>query len=680
MTGLANALPDDVETLKAMLLAERARGDRLAQIIKELQRHRFGRRAETLPLDQLELGLEDVQQAEAAAAAETEKTDPAARSQKAKQRRANRGSLPAHLPRVEMVVDVESKACPCCSGELHRIGEDVAERLDIIPAQLRVLVTRRPKYACRACEEGVVQAPAPARLIEGGLPTEATVAHVVVGKYADHLPLYRQAQIYGRQGVQLDRSTLADWVGRAAWLLGPVHARLLERLKASQKLFADETTAPVLDPGRGRTKTGQLWAYARDDRTWCGPEPPGVAYVYAPDRKAERPIAHLSGFRGVLQVDGYAGYRTLAEKGDVRLAFCWAHVRRRFYELAAAGPAPSASEALQRIGELYAVEHDIRGRPADERRSVRQARSQPVIEALEPWLRAKLEIISQKGKLAEAIRYAMSRWDGLSRFLDDGRVELDSNVVERAIRPLATAESLYAPSSSVCKHWDLVFRLEVTRGAVTPHRPSNAFALKVGGSNLVGRAWDDLLGWQHAGLDQLADAMARDAALLRGVSQGQPGPVLVGREVRVDPSDAADRSDTVCGPGLALSRRQTHAVEGGGDVLIRPASRHAPDHSQRVVRGAAVVAARLRLAKPEFGVLAALPVDDENDLARRFVDVGGDLVHQRSQQLLAGAHGDASRLPRGPEVLGQAHQIRRRRRGDRFGGRVQSRLAVLNAA
>ncbi len=447
-----------------MLLAERARADRLAQIIKELQRHRFGRRAETLPLDQLELGLEDVQQAEAAQAAETEKADPAARSETAKRRRANRGSLPAHLPRVEVVVDVESMSCPCCSGELHRIGEDVAERLDIIPAQLRVLVTRRPKYACRACEEGVVQAPAPARLIEGGLPTEATVAHVIVAKYADHLPLYRQAQIYARQGVQLDRSTLADWVGRAAWLLGPVHARLLERLKASQKLFADETTAPVLDPGRGRTKTGQLWAYARDDRTWCGPEPPGVAYVYAPDRKAERPIAHLSGFQGVLQVDGYAGYRTLAEKGDVRLAFCWAHVRRRFYELAAAGPAPIASEALQRIGELYAVEHDIRGRPADERRSARQARSRPVIEALEPWLRAKLGTISQKGKLAEAIRYALSRWEGLSRFLDDGRVELDSNVVERAIRPLALnrKNALFAGSDAGGQHWAVLASLVET--------------------------------------------------------------------------------------------------------------------------------------------------------------------------------------------------------------------------
>ena len=234
-----------------MLLAERARTDRLTQIIKELQRHRFGRRAETLPIDQLELelGLEDVQQVEAAVAAKAEAKDPLLKTATAHKRHTNRGSLPRHLPRFEVVVDIESKACPCCSGELHRIGEDVAERLGIIPAQIRVLVTRRPNYACRSCEEGVVQAAAPARLIEGSLPTEATIAHVIVGKYADHLPLYRQAQIYARQGIELDRSTLADWTGRAAWMLRPVHDRLLERLKASTKLFADETTAPVLNPG-----------------------------------------------------------------------------------------------------------------------------------------------------------------------------------------------------------------------------------------------------------------------------------------------------------------------------------------------------------------------------------------------------------------------------------------------
>jgi transposase len=298
----SDALPDDLQTLKAMLLAERVQNERLRQIIKELQRHRFGRRAETLPEDQMLLGLEDVEQAEADRAAETDGSSPADRQARAHKRRINRGALPAHLPRIEIVVDIDDKTCPCCQGELHRIGEDKSERLDIVPAQFRVLVTRRPKYACRTCEDGVVQAAASARLIEGGLPTEATVAQVLVSKYADHLPLYRQAQIYARQGIDLDRSTLADWVGHAAWHLRPLHERLLMRLRKLPRLFADETTAPVLDPGRGRTKTGQLWAYASDDRPWGGSDPPGVAYVYAPDRKAERPIAHLEGFKGVLQV------------------------------------------------------------------------------------------------------------------------------------------------------------------------------------------------------------------------------------------------------------------------------------------------------------------------------------------------------------------------------------------
>ncbi len=322
---MTDSLPDDSATLKAMLLAERARAERLEQIIKELQRHRFGRRAETLPEDQLLLGLEDAEQIEAQGEAEQEAAAPADRMQRAAKRRNNRGALPAHLPRVEMFVDVEQRVCPCCHGVLHQIGEDTSERLDIIPAQLRVIVVRRPKYGCRACQDVVVQASAPARLIEGGLPTEATVAQVLVSKYADHLPLYRQSQIFARQGIALDRSTLADWVGRAAWFLKPIHERLLLKLKASTKLFADETTAPVLDPGRGRTKTGQLWAYARDDRPWGGTDPPGAAYVYAPDRKGERVVAHLAGFKGVLQVDGYAGYRKLAEAGDIQLAFCWAH-------------------------------------------------------------------------------------------------------------------------------------------------------------------------------------------------------------------------------------------------------------------------------------------------------------------------------------------------------------------
>jgi transposase len=461
MATTADQLPDDPAALKAMVLAREAENARLRQIIKELQRHRFGRRAETLPEDQLLLGLEEVEQAAADAAVATDQVRPADRAARAVKRRINRGALPAHLPRTETLVDIESTACPNCAGRLHRIGEDVAERLDIVPAQFRVVVVRRPKYACRTCQDVVVQASAPARLVEGGLPTEAMVAQVLVAKYADHLPLYRQAQIFARQGVNLDRSTLADWVGRAAWHLRPVHHRLLETLKTSAKLFADETTAPVLDPGRGRTKTGQLWAYARDDRPWGGGDPPGVAYVYAPDRKAERPIAHLSGFSGILQVDGYGGYRALASRHGVTLAFCWSHVRRRFYELAAAGPAPIASEALERITMLYRIESEIRGRPADERCTVRQDKSRPILAGFEPWLRDKLGLISQKTKLAEAIRYTLSLWEGLTRFLDDGRIEIDSNTVERAIRPIALnrKNALFAGSDGGAEHWAVVASL-----------------------------------------------------------------------------------------------------------------------------------------------------------------------------------------------------------------------------
>ena len=240
-----------------------------------------------------------------------------------------------------------------------------------------------------------------------------------------------------------------------------MHDRLLSVLKTSAKLFADETTAPVLDPGRGQTKTGQLWAYARDDRPWGGTDPPGVAYVYAPDRKAERPIAHLAGFRGILQVDGYGGYKVLADRGEVRLAFCWSHVRRRFYELAQAGPAPIASEALARIAMLYKVEGEIRGRSPEERRVARQARSRPLVEAFETSLREKLALVSQKSKLAEAIRYALSRWAGLGLFLADGRVEIDSNVVERSIRPLALTRknALFAGSDGGAEHWAVIASL-----------------------------------------------------------------------------------------------------------------------------------------------------------------------------------------------------------------------------
>ena len=458
LRGLVLEQARELDTLKAAQATADAEVERLRAIIEAFQRHRFGRRSEQLDPDQLQLGLEDAETAlaEAEAAGEAK----AGRPRGDRPRKTNRGSLPAHLERIEQIVDAESKACPCCGGALHRIGEDVSERLDVVPATFRVLVTRRPRYGCRSCESTVVQAPAPARIVEGGIPTEALIAQVLVSKYADHLPLYRQAQIYARQGVRLDRSTLADWVGRAAWYLRPLRDHILERLRRSQRLFADETTAPVLDPGRGRTKTGQLWAYARDDRPWGGSDPPIVAYVYAADRKAERPEAHLGEFSGILQVDGYGGYAALARRRQqVQLTFCWAHVRRKFYELADSSPV--ATEVLRRIAMLYAIEDEVRGSPVEQRRMVRDERSRSIVDDLRQHLEALARQVSAKSKLGEAIRYALTRWEGLSRFLDDGRIDLDSNTVERSIRPLALnrKNALFAGSDEGGDNWAVIATL-----------------------------------------------------------------------------------------------------------------------------------------------------------------------------------------------------------------------------
>src|ERR687890_366050 len=336
--------------------AAQAEVEKLRLLIRQLQRGRFGRRSERLDPDQLQLGLEDLEQT--AAAAEAAQEELAARNSAPRPprvRRRNLGALPAHLPRVEVLVDLEDKSCPCCGGSLHAIGEDTSEMLDLVPAQLRVRVTRRPRYACRACAEAVVQAPAPERPITGGMATEALLAHVLVAKYADFLPLYRQVGIFARQCIELDRSTLGDWVGRACWWLEPLWRLLRRHVLGSTRIFADDTTLPVLDPGRGRTKTGRLWGYAIDDRPWGGETPPAVVYLYAEDRKGEHPATHLAEFQGVLQVDGYAGFKSLLTgrpPDQIKLAFCWAHCRRGFYELHRSTGSPLAEEALRRIGEL----------------------------------------------------------------------------------------------------------------------------------------------------------------------------------------------------------------------------------------------------------------------------------------------------------------------------------------
>jgi len=348
---------------------------------------------------------------------------------------------------------------------MHVIGEDRSQRLDVVPAQYQVIVTRRPKYACRSCEAAVVQAAAPARLIEGGLPTERLVAHVVVAKYADHCPLYRQAQILARQGIVIDRATLAFWTGYAAAEIKPVWRLMRAELLGSTKLFVDETTAPVLDPGRGRTKKGYFWALARDDRPWRGGAPPAVVYSYSPGRGGDYAAALLKGYSGVLQTDGYAGYRGLADPkragGSVMLAFCWAHWRRQFFDLAKSPPAPIAIEALKRIAGLYEIEAEIRGKSAEERRAVRQEKTKPLVAALKTWLETTLAQLASSSTIAQALRYGLNHWDGLVRFLDDGRIEIDSNTVERSMRPIVLnrKNALFAGSDEGAENWAMLASL-----------------------------------------------------------------------------------------------------------------------------------------------------------------------------------------------------------------------------
>ena len=456
------ALPDDPAVLQCMLreIVPELQGEneKLWLLIQRLLRHRYGRRSEKLDLDQLQLVLEDEEQSAAESDAAKNAAEAPERRRRKEVANRNRGALPAHLPRYEVVIDIENKQCPCCGGTLHVIGDDRTEMLDLVPAQLRVKVVCRPRYGCRTCEGAVVQAPAPERPIDGGMATEALVAYIVVSKFCDALPLHRQAQMLKRQGIALDRSTLSAWVGRACWWLTPLYELVLGTVLSSDKVFADETTLPVLDPGRGKTKTGRLWCYAVDDRPWVGPTHPAAAYVYSENRRGEHPTKHLAAFRGTLQVDGYAGFSNLVEArkdASIRLAFCWAHARRPFYEIYTSTQSPLAAEVLTRIAKLYEIEADIRGQPPDVRQAIRQLRSRPLIEDLHLWLQDHLPRVPGWSDLAKAMRYALRHWDGLILYLDDGRLEMDTNAVERAIRPVTITRknSLFAGSDAGARRW-----------------------------------------------------------------------------------------------------------------------------------------------------------------------------------------------------------------------------------
>jgi len=420
MSDLPDELPSNPRELRAFAAALLERCAKLERLLKRAKDARFGRSSEKLDDDQLQLVLEDIDQAVAALEAAEDRTSAIMCEKRASARRANRGNLPEHLPRiVETLMPVET-CCPRCESALHEIGVDESQRLDVVPAQYRVIVTRRPKLACRSCFGVVIQHPAPERLIKGGLPTERLVAHVIDAKYHWHLPLYRQAQMMGTHGLAIDRSTLAFWVGYAAQELKPLWYHLRESLLASSKLCVDETPAPVLDPGRGKTKTGYFWALSRDDRPWAGPDPPGVLYSYAPGRGAVHGLKLLENYRGIIHCDGYEAYKTMTNAAradalaDVKLAFCWSHLRRQFVELereAAPAPAPVAHEALQRIAQLYAIEKTLRGRSADERRAGRQAHARALAEALKRWFEAELGRLSQKSETAVVLRYALRHWE-----------------------------------------------------------------------------------------------------------------------------------------------------------------------------------------------------------------------------------------------------------------------------
>ncbi len=487
MASLADSLPYDVEGLRAFALkviaerdaalsecdvlarerdAERAEREKLQSLyehvhhlLRKANDHRYGAKSEKLdrlPPDQLKLALEDIEISIARDEAATEKKQPCLPRTR---RQPGRAALPKHLPHLHETVAPESTNCPCCGLPMHVIGEETSKRLDVVPAQYRVIVTHRPKLACRACEK-IVQANAPEHLIKSGLPTEAMVASVVVAKYGWNLPLYRQEKMLGLQGIEIDRSTLAFWVGYAAAELAPLYERLKETLLASARIAVDETPIPVLDPGRGRTKTGYFWSIARDDRPFGGKDPPAVAYTYSPGRGGVHLQALLKDYRGIVQCDGYAPYKKLP-KDRITTAFCWAHCRRPFFDIARKGNAPIATQALLRIAQLYRIEQKIRGKSPEERRAVRQEQSAHHVNALKAFLGKQLSRVSAKSPIADAIRYALTHWEGLTRFLDDGRIDLDSNIVERSMRPqaLTRKNALFAGHDRGGQNWACVASL-----------------------------------------------------------------------------------------------------------------------------------------------------------------------------------------------------------------------------
>ena len=443
-------LPDDPQALKQIIAAMAqdaiAAQAEIAKLRFQLARYRraeFGRSSEKLAheAEQLELAIEALEADQAELLATASPSVATVIESAVEAQKPARRPLPEQLPR-EDVLHAAPCTCPNCGGALRRIGEDITETLDYVPGRFKVIRHIREKLSCRSCDN-IVAAPAPDHAIARGRAGAGLLAHIVVSKYDDHLPLYRQAEIFARQGINLETSTLSGWVGATSAALAPLIDALAADVMASDTLHVDDTPVPVLAPGKGKTKTGRLWTYVRDERPFAGTRPPAALFFYSPDRKGEHPQAHLKEFRGTIHADGYAGFNQLFASDRIFEAACWAHVRRKFFDVYTANGSPIAKEALERIGRLYEVEKEINGLVPDHRRRERQKRSKPIAAALAAWADETRRNLSRKSELAAAFRYMRARWTALMRCFDDGRLALDNNPAERALRCIAIGRKNY---------------------------------------------------------------------------------------------------------------------------------------------------------------------------------------------------------------------------------------------
>lgn len=496
-------LPRDVDRLVALAVELSAENDRLRELVKTANGMVFGARSErgaVILADQTSLDLGDL---ETDVAPANDDEPPVAPLPVRKRARRNIGALPKHFPRVERIIEPEILACPCCDGVLHRIGEDATEAFDWVPATVRVIRTIRPKYACRGCQTGIVQAPAPRRLVEGSMTTTSTIAWIATARFAWSIPLNRQMQMLAGQGIVVDRSVPVVWMQKAAWWLEGLYELQLRMIHSQPRIFCDETRMPVLTRGKRRARIAQFWAHATDDRSWNGPAPPAVCYIFANGRGYREIKAQLGDYAGLLQVDGYGAYKALEKArrraGSIQLAFCLAHARRKFTDVYKKTRSPVSAQVIELIAQVYSVEARVRGTSAEARHAARQADSVDVMAQIKSLLDTTLPQLSTKSALAKAIRYTLAHWQGLTRFLDDGRLEVDTNTVERTMRTVAQGRksSLFAGSEAGARTWAVLSSLLQTArlNGLDPYTWLNDVLERIVSGTVKNHELDQLLAW-----------------------------------------------------------------------------------------------------------------------------------------------------------------------------------------